>query len=77
MELTTEKIPTYALPALVNGDDDSLTQEDVENITSWMKRAGIKQVIAPTDEEYQPYFSYYPAFGKATDVVDCKCVLEW
>lgn len=77
MKLTTEKIPTYALSALINGDYSGLEEEDIQNINEWQERSGIKEVICPTDEQYQPYFTDYPAFGKATDVVDCECVLEW
>lgn len=75
MELTTEKIPTYALPALINGDNTALADEDIQNMNEWLERSRIKEVIAP--ENYDPYFTSYPAFGQATDVVDCECVLGW
>lgn len=77
MRLTTEKIPVYALSALINGDYSGMEEEDIQNINEWLERSEIKEVICPTDEEYQPYFTECPAFGLATDVVDCQCVLEW
>lgn len=75
MQLTTEKIPVYALSALINGDYSGMEEEDIQNISEWLERSEIKEVICPTDEEYKPYFTECPAFGLATDVVDCQCVL--
>lgn len=77
METTIEKIPTYALPYLINGDAEGLNDIDMLNINEWLENSGVKEVICPTDEEYSPYFTGYPAFGLATEVVDCTCVLEW
>ena len=75
MELTTEQIPDYALPALINGDYSGLEEEDIQNINEWLERSEIKEVLPPEDSD--PYFSNYPAFGLPTDVWDCQCVLEW
>ena len=77
MKLTLEKIPTYIMPFFINGDVDGYTEEDINDATEWLNTSGVKEVILPSDEDYQPYFSCYPAFGKPCDVVDCQCVLEW
>lgn len=77
MKLTLEKIPTYIMPFFINGDVDGYTEEEINQATEWLNTSGVKEVILPSDEYYQPYFSCYPAFGKPCDVVDCQCVLEW
>ncbi|MCC8175162.1 MAG: hypothetical protein LIO91_01830 [Bacteroidales bacterium] len=69
---TSEKVPTYALCYLVNGDSTSLTDEEIEMIDTAMSRIGAKDVI-PCDTE--PYFSAYPLFGLATEVQDCIITL--
>lgn len=73
MKKTTEKIPTWALCYLVNGDPCGLTDEDIQAVKRWYEELGV-QVVSPitdTDGEMRPYFTHYPAFGLPTDVVDC------
>lgn len=77
MKTTIEKIPVYALSALINGDYSGLYDEDVKNIEEWLASSGIREGIWPGEEGYNPYFTHYPAFGLATDVIDCECVIEW
>lgn len=73
MEKTTEKIPTWSLGYLVNGDPTGLTDEDIQIADRWYKELGVQIVSPCTDDEcdMQPYFSHYPAFGLPTEVVDC------
>lgn len=71
VQTTTEQIPSYALPYLINGDASGLTDEDIEEIDNWVQQNGISNVCQP-EEEY-PYFCTHPAFGKAADVFDCVC----
>lgn len=77
MEITIEKIPEYMLPYFVNGDTEGYEEEEIATAEKWMAESGVKDVICPTQEEYKPYFTHYPAFGLPVEVVDCKCVLEW
>ena len=66
----TEKIPAWALPAIVNHDYSGLEDEDIKLIEDWFARTGYTYVNCPDDE---PYFSPCPAFGPACDVYDCIC----
>lgn len=78
MEKTTEKIPTWSLCYLVNGDASGLTEEELQTIDRWYKDMGV-QVISPVmDDEcnLQPYFSHYPTFGLPTECLSLKNV-EW
>lgn len=78
MEKTTEKIPTWSLCYLVNGDASGLTEEELQTIDRWYKDMGV-QVISPVmDDEcnLQPYFSHYPTFGLPTDR-PCECSCLW
>ena len=77
MKTTIEQIPEYMMPFFINGDEEGYEEEDIQNAKEWMKESGIQEVTLPSDEDYQPYFSSYPAFGEGCDVVDCVCVLEW
>lgn len=77
MKTTTEQIPEYMMPYFINGDIEGYTDEEIETANGWMTCSGVKEVILPSDEDYQPYFSSQPAFGEPCDVVDCECVLEW
>ena len=77
MKTTTEKIPEYMLPFFVNGDFDGYSDSEIEAAQNWQKVTAIKEVIPPTEEEYRPFFSQYPAFGLPCEVVECECVIEW
>ena len=70
MERTTEKIPVWALCALINDDWTGINDEDFELIAEWQSRSRLV-VICPTD--YDEYFTSVPAFGKACNVMDCIC----
>ena len=73
MEKITEKIPTWSLCYLVNGDASGLTDEELQTICRWYEDMGV-QVVSPVmgnECDLQPYFSHCPAFGLPTEVVDC------
>ena len=78
MEKTTEKIPTWSLCYIVNGDASGLTEEEIQTIDRWYKGIGVQVVSPVMDDECgtQPYFSHYPAFGLPTEVVDCDIYYE-
>lgn len=69
---TIEKIPTWSLCYLINGDPTGLTEDEIREIDEWMGKWQV-EIVAPIegDNEIQPYFTYFPLFGLATDVVDC------
>ena len=70
MNRTTEKIPTWSLAYIINGDATALTDDEVQTIDRWMKRWQVQDVSPLTDEEgnAQPYFTHYPLFGLPTEV---------
>lgn len=70
MERTTEKIPVWAICALINDDWSGLTDEDIDMISDWQSTQRLF-VIAPTD--YNEYYTSVPAFGKPCMVMDCVC----
>ena len=79
MEKSIEKIPTYALPYLVNGDASNLTDDEIEQIDKTCREQGIEVVIPITESEEggaQPYFSSVPFFGKPTEVEDCIIIYK-
>lgn len=76
---SVERIPTYALPYLVNGDATGLTTEDKRIIDEASCRHGIEVVVPITDSvegSPQPYFSSSPMFGKPTEVEDCIVIMS-
>ena len=50
MEKTTEKIPTWSLCYIVNGDASGLTEEEIQTIDRWYKGIGV-QVVSPVMDD--------------------------
>ena len=73
MNKTTEKIPTWSLGYIINGDMTGLTDEEIRMIDEWQSKWNVQIVSPLTDEEgnAQPYFSRYPLFGLPSEVEDC------
>lgn len=71
MEKTIEKIPTWAICAIVNDDYTGLSDNDIEIIKKWFKDTDYN-IVDPIDCEQ--YFTWYPAFGLPCDVIDCYCL---
>lgn len=76
-----ERIPIYALPALINDDASGLKYEDIENIFRFMqpyfnkaKQSGAT-IYIDVPEDAQEYFTHSPAFGLACTVIDCTIYL--
>lgn len=72
MKYFTERIPVWALSALINADYSGLTDEDIALVENWLAETQYDVVCCPNDED-TAYFSHYPAFGLATDVIDLIC----
>lgn len=74
MEKTVERIPTYALGYLVNGDPTGLEENEIEMIDEVCRVQKI-EVVCPIGQTVeggcQPYFSIAPMFGKPAEVEDC------
>lgn len=51
MNRTTEKIPTWSLAYIINGDATALTDDEVQTIDRWMKQWQVQDVSHLTDEE--------------------------
>ncbi len=73
METSVEKVPTYALCYLVNGDASGLTEREVNMIDTLLREQSV-ELVCPPDDEWQPYFSNHPWFGEPAEVVDCDIV---
>ena len=73
MNKTIEKIPTWSLCYLINGDATSLENNEIKMLDEWMAKWGVQIVSPITDEngDMQPYFTHYPLFGLPCEVVDC------
>lgn len=73
MEFITEPIPTWALCYLINGDSTGLTESDIALIDTWYADNKVQTITTASEHEgnTHPYLSYFPAFGLATEVVDC------
>jgi hypothetical protein len=44
MNRTTEKIPTWSLAYIINGDATALTDDEVQTIDRWMKQWQVQNV---------------------------------
>ena len=72
-ESFVERVPSWALPYLVNGDASGLEESEIKMIDAWRELSHY-EIISPRDEA--EYFSSVPAFGLACDVLDCDCLVR-
>ena len=75
---TTEKVPTWSLGYLVNGDSTGLTDEEIAQIDKWSNDLKI-EIISPDIDAWgntHPYFTHIPAFGLPTEVEDCTLICK-
>ena len=71
-EKSIEKIPTWRLGYIINGDSTGLTDEEIRMIDNLFNQWKIELICPITENgEVFPYFSHYPLFGKPTEVEDC------
>ena len=75
---TIEKIPTWALCYIINGDSEGISDEEAAEINQWLTDLKIDIVSPITDSEgnWSPYFKAYPIFGKGAEVVDCNILMR-
>lgn len=73
MEFMTEPIPTWALCYLINGDSTGLTEDEIAMIDKWYADNNVQSITTASENEGNafPYFSHIPAFGLASEVMDC------
>ena len=73
MEFMTEPIPTWALCYLINGDRTGLNDTELAMIDKWYADNNVQTITTTPENEgsTHTYFSHFPAFGLASEVVDC------
>lgn len=64
------QFPSYALPALFNGDLEGLDDDDIANFNRFMEQNKNIDVWEDKEPDSEPYFCHYPEFGLACNVVD-------
>ena len=64
------QFPSYALCALFNGDFDGLDDDDLANFEDFQARTSNIDVFDDKYFDQEPYFTHYPEFGLACNVVD-------
>lgn len=73
-ETYKERVPSWALGYIVNGDIDGLTDEEIQMINNWLN-ANDYEIVSPVNDG-EEYFSNCPAFGLPGGVVDCDCLVR-
>lgn len=70
------RIPTWAIYALVYGvnNDNSLSKEDLTDLLDFLESENLQyySIESPKDIDSEKYFTYSPAFGLGSEVVDCR-----
>ena len=70
-----ERIPSYALSYLINGDMSGLESDDAKNIDKWLAEFDVDgdewMDVSVNDYEEEEYFTSMPAFGLPCNVMDC------
>jgi hypothetical protein len=64
------QFPAYALCALFNGDLDGLDDDDIANLERFLDQNKNIDAWEDKDPDSEPYFTPYPEFGLACNVVD-------
>jgi hypothetical protein len=80
-----EKIPTWALPYLVNGDpldddaDEAIVCKWFEAFEERRSKRGPEAyiIVTPAKDEQEAYFDPFPAFGLACDVEDYLVIINY
>ena len=87
-EYTFESLPSWALPYIVNGDSDGLSEDDISLVEKWenkMRERGFNSDVfdfVREDEngeiylepEQDSYFDSFPAFGLPCECYTCLFV---
>lgn len=71
----TEKIPSYALSYVVNGDASGLEEKDLETIDSFMDKFFMLGTVIVSPQDSEEYFTDNPAFGLPCMVVDTDIIV--
>lgn len=73
---SVEKIPTWSIGYIINGDSTGLTEDEIRMIYNWLNGWQVEIVSPITDEQgnTQPYFSRCPLFGLPAEVEDCDII---
>lgn len=73
---SVEKIPTWSIGYIINGDSTGLTEDEIRMIDSWLNEWQVEIVSPITDGQgnAQPYFSYCPLFGLPAEVEECDII---
>ena len=70
---TIEKIPTWALRYIINGDPTGLSDEDIKMVDGFMQKWQV-DIVSPLSQDGNVSFSHYPAFGLPAEVEECKVI---
>lgn len=70
---TIEKIPTWALCYISNGDPMGLSDEDIKMVDGFMQKWQV-EIVSPLSQDVNASFSHYPAFGLPAEVEECKVI---
>ena len=74
---TTEKIPAYALPYIINGDASGLTDEEIKTIDNFCAQfpGAVYSPVTDADGNMDEYFTTVPAFGLPVTVIDVEIII--
>lgn len=73
---SVEKIPTWSIGYIINGDSTGLTEDEIRMIDNWLNEWQVEIVSPITGGQgnAQPYFSHCPLFGLPAEVEECDII---
>lgn len=77
MEKSIERIPSWSLGYIINGDATGLNDNEIKMIDDLFQKQHIELVYPVGDNEKtgtQTYFSSFPFFGLPAEVEDCLVI---
>lgn len=74
--ISVEKIPTWSIGYIINGDSTGLTEDEIRMIDNWLNEWQVEIVSPITGGQgnAQPYFSHCPLFGLPAEVEECDII---
>lgn len=77
MEKSIERIPTWSLGYIINGDAAGLNDDEIKMIDNLFHKQHI-ELVCPVENSKetgtQAYFSTFPFFGLPAEVEDCLVI---
>ena len=75
-ESITLRLPSFAVTAIVNGDEEGLTEDEIHSIDLLYEKYGRITVPCPDGEPFFSYTNDLPKYNLGSDCYDIECLIQ-